>query len=71
MTTFVYRNGKLVDKRYAPSKLKVTRLLMSLATLMPETRHMANGKITQVNQNIGKQQRQLAVLKSVMRVRHS
>lgn len=46
MTTYVYRNGKLVDKRYAPPKGgKHGSASFVISDEMPETRHMADGKL--------------------------
>lgn len=46
MTTFVYRNGKLVDKRRAPPKgYSSAKLLGVISDEMPETRHMADGRM--------------------------
>lgn len=46
MPTFVYRNGKLVDKRYAPPKsTKLSKVSGVISDEMPETRHMADGKM--------------------------
>lgn len=45
MTTFVYRNGKLIDKRVAPLKGgKHGQGSFVISDEMSETRHMANGK---------------------------
>jgi hypothetical protein len=45
MTTYVYRNGKLVDKRYAPPKEgKHGQASFVISDEMAETRHMADGK---------------------------
>ncbi len=45
MPTFVYRNGKLVDKRYAPPKEgKHGSAAYVISDEMPPTRHMADGK---------------------------
>jgi hypothetical protein len=44
VTTFVYRNGQLVDKRYAPPKVEGDQAAYVISDIMPETRHMANGK---------------------------
>jgi hypothetical protein len=45
MTTFVYRNGKLVDKNVAgPKNTRLTKVLGVISDIMPETRHMADGK---------------------------
>jgi hypothetical protein len=41
---FVYRNGELVDKQYAPSKFESNQASYVISDIMPETRHMANGK---------------------------
>jgi hypothetical protein len=43
MTTFVYRNGELVDKRIAAPKEGGSAIYV-ISDEMPETRHMANGK---------------------------
>lgn len=46
MTTFVYRNGKLVDKRFAPPKdSKNGTGSFVISDEMSETRHMADGKM--------------------------
>jgi hypothetical protein len=46
MTTYVYRKGKLVDKRYAPPKEgKHGSGSFVISDVMAETRHMANGKM--------------------------
>ncbi len=46
MATYVYRNGKLVDKRYAGPKegSGTGKLRGVISDEMPETRHMADGK---------------------------
>lgn len=45
MTTFVHRNGQLVDKRYAPPKdVKHGSAAFVISDEMAETRHMADGK---------------------------
>jgi hypothetical protein len=45
MTTFVYRNGKLVDKRVAPPKEgKHGSAAFVISDEMAPTRHMADGK---------------------------
>lgn len=45
MPTFVYRNGKLVDKRHAPPKSeKHGTASFVISDEMPHTRHMADGK---------------------------
>lgn len=44
MTVFVYRNGELIDKRYAPSKVEGEQAAYVISDIMPETRHMADGK---------------------------
>ena len=44
MTKFVYRNGELVDKRYASSKFESNQASYVISDIMPETRHMADGK---------------------------
>lgn len=44
MTTFVYRNGELVDKRVAPPKVEGGPASYVISDIMSETRHMANGK---------------------------
>ena len=45
MTTYVIRNGKLVDKRVAPPKgAKHGKASYVISDEMPETRHMADGK---------------------------
>ena len=44
MPTYVYRNGKLVDKNHAPSRnSKLTKTLGCISDEMVETRHMADG----------------------------
>ena len=44
MTTFVYRNGKLVDKATAPPKgYSDAKVSGVISDIMPETRHMADG----------------------------
>lgn len=47
MPTFVYRNGKLVDKRVAPPKASGTnkKLLGVISDEMDATRHMADGQM--------------------------
>lgn len=46
MPTFVYRNGKLVDKRHAPPKEgKHGTASFVISDEMAETRHMADGKM--------------------------
>jgi hypothetical protein len=42
MTIYVMRNGELVDKRLAPQKEGCG--LYVISDIMPETRHMADGK---------------------------
>jgi hypothetical protein len=44
MTTYVYRNGELVDKRFAAPKVEGDSASYVISDIMPETRHMANGK---------------------------
>jgi hypothetical protein len=45
MTTYVYRNGKLVDKNTAPPRnSKLGKASFVISDEMPETRHMADGK---------------------------
>jgi len=45
MTTYVYRNGKLVDKNMAgPRNEKLGKASFVISDEMPETRHMADGK---------------------------
>lgn len=45
MTTYVYRNGKLVDKRFAREKnIKHGQASFVISDEMAETRHMADGK---------------------------
>lgn len=45
MTTYVYRNGKLVDKRYAPPKEGIHgQAHYVISDEMAPTRHMADGK---------------------------
>lgn len=46
MPTFVYRDGKLVDKRTAPPKggIRGDKASFVISDEMPETRHMADGK---------------------------
>lgn len=45
MTTYVYRNGKLVDKRTAPPRNnKLGSASYVISDEMAETRHMADGK---------------------------
>lgn len=45
MTTYVYRNGKLVDKRYAaPKEHKHGEASFVISDTMDPTRHMADGK---------------------------
>lgn len=46
MTTYVYRNGKLVDKNYAPPKgVKLGKAAYVISDEMPATRHMATGEM--------------------------
>lgn len=46
MPTFVYRNGKIVDKRHAPSKEGINgSASFVISDVMSETRHMADGKM--------------------------
>ena len=46
MTTYVYRDGKLVDKNLAgPKNTRLTKVNGVISDIMPETRHMADGKI--------------------------
>jgi hypothetical protein len=46
MPTFVYRNGKLVDKNRAPPKgYSNAKLLGVISDIMPETKHMADGQV--------------------------
>ena len=45
MTTFVYRNGELVDKNIAgPKNEKLGTTAYVISDEMPETRHMASGE---------------------------
>lgn len=44
MTTYVYRGGKLVDKRFAPSREKHGEASFVISDEMAATRHMADGK---------------------------
>lgn len=45
MPTFVYRKGKLVDKKRAgPKNEKLGNASFVISDEMPETRHMADGK---------------------------
>ena len=44
MPTFVYRNGKLVDKNLAPPKHASGRAHYVISDEMAATRHMADGK---------------------------
>lgn len=43
MATFVYRNGELVDKRYAAPKISGDHATYVISDEMSETRHMADG----------------------------
>src|SRR5258708_1422098 len=46
MTVFVYRKGKLVDKNEAgPRNEKLGKASYVISDEMPETRHMADGKM--------------------------
>lgn len=46
MTTYVYRKGKLVDKSHAPPRnTKLAKVANVISDEMPETRHMADGKM--------------------------
>lgn len=46
MPTFVYRNGKLVDKNAAgPRNAKLGKAAFVISDEMSETRHMADGKM--------------------------
>jgi len=45
MTTYVYRLGKLVDKRLAPPKEGHGHASYVISDEMAETRHMADGKM--------------------------
>ena len=46
MTTYVYRNGKLVDKATAPPKdVKHGTAANVISDCMPETKHMADGAV--------------------------
>src|ERR1700722_15980953 len=46
MTTFVYRNGKLVDKNLAgPRNEKLGTAAFVISDTMDPTRHMADGKM--------------------------
>jgi hypothetical protein len=46
VTTFVYRNGKLVDKsRAGPRNEKLGNSTFVISDTMEPTRHMANGKM--------------------------
>ena len=44
MTTFVYRNGKVVEKRYAPGRGDVKGIHI-IRDEMDPTKHMANGRM--------------------------
>lgn len=44
MPTFVYRNGEIVDKRFAAPKETHGSAAYVISDEMPETRHMANNK---------------------------
>jgi hypothetical protein len=44
MTTFVYRNGKLVDKHLAPPLTVSGSAPNVISDIMPETRHMVTGR---------------------------
>lgn len=44
MTVYVYRNGKLVDKREAEPKFVSNDASYVISDIMSETRHMADGK---------------------------
>ena len=44
MPTFVYRNGELVDKRYAEPRHAGDEAPNVISDIMGETRHMADGK---------------------------
>lgn len=44
MPTYVYRNGEIVDKRFAAPKETHGSAAYVISDEMPETRHMADGK---------------------------
>lgn len=44
MTTFVYRNGKVVDKRRSMPKYSSNSASFVITDEMPATKHMADGK---------------------------
>jgi|ERR1700686_635451 len=45
MTTYVYHNGKVVDKRRAPPRHFAGKAVYVISDEMAPTKHMANGKI--------------------------
>jgi hypothetical protein len=45
MPTYVYRNGELVDKRFAAPKHAGEDAVYVISDTMSETRHMADGQI--------------------------
>ena len=45
MPTFVYRNGEIVDKRFAAPKETHGSAAYVISDEMPETRHMADGRM--------------------------
>lgn len=44
MTTYVYRNGHLVDKKFAEPRVVASEATHVISDIMPPTRHMANGR---------------------------
>ena len=44
MARYVYRNGELIDKRYASPKHSGDEAPNVISDIMSETRHMADGK---------------------------
>lgn len=45
MTTYVIRDGVLIEKRFAPANIPDSSAPNVISDSMPETRHMATGRI--------------------------
>lgn len=45
MPTFVYRDGKLVDKRFAAPRVESDGATYVISDIMDATRHMADGRM--------------------------